>query len=192
MLDRLEISWKRSREHVHSPDPDYEAKLDAIVGLRDEVRASNGRLVLVYLDEVTIYHQPTLANAWEEKGHHQALAERSHQSNTPTRVVATLDLVTGQVVYRRRSKLDISELVGFYRDDLRPTYSKAVRSEDCRPHPPGARNPAATTRSNRAGREVLIRPSAAPIKARRSYTLGEEVDVSGRKQALPNGRRRQR
>ena len=126
LLDRLEISWKHSRDHIHSPDPDYEAKLDYIVGLRDEVRASDGRLVLVYLDELTYYRQPTLANAWEEFGH-QALAQRSHRSNTPSRVVATLDLVTGRVVRRQRSKIDILNLVAFYRDDLLPTYAQAER-----------------------------------------------------------------
>jgi len=83
--------------------------------------------VLAYLDEVTIYRQPTLANAWEERGPFQALAERSHQSNTSTRVVATLDLVSAQVIYRRRSKIGISDLVGFYRDDLCTAYPNAER-----------------------------------------------------------------
>ncbi len=126
LLDRLEISWKRSREHLHSPDPDYEAKLDQILGLRERVRASNGRLALVYLDEVTYYRQPTLANAWEEFGR-QALAERSYRSNTATRVVATLDPISGQVVSRQRSKIGILDLVGFYRDDLRKAYPQAER-----------------------------------------------------------------
>ncbi len=94
--------------------------------MREEVRAANGRLVLVYLDELTIYRQPTLANAWEEFGH-QALAERSLYSNTPTRLVATLDLVDGRVVYRCRSKIGILDLVGFYKDHLCPAYPKAER-----------------------------------------------------------------
>ncbi len=126
LLDRLEISWKRSRDHVHSPDPDYQAKLDSIIGLRDQVRASEGRLALVYLDEVTYYRQPTLANAWEASGK-QALAERSYRSNTATRVVATLDLVSGQVVSRQRSKIGILDLVGFYQNDLRKAYPRAKR-----------------------------------------------------------------
>lgn len=126
LLDRLEISWKRSRDHIHSPDPDYEAKLDYITGLRDEVRASNGRLVLVYIDEAAYYRQPTLANAWEEFGK-QTLAERSYRSNTPTRVVGALDLVSGKVTHRQRSKIGILDLVGFYRDDLCPAYAQAER-----------------------------------------------------------------
>ena len=127
MLDRLDISWKRSRQHVHSPDPDYLAKLDYIVGLREEVRTSNGRLVLVYLDEFTYYRQPTLANAWEERGPYQALAERSYRSNTTTRVVGALDLLEARTGYWRRSKIGIAELVGFYRDELCAAYPKAER-----------------------------------------------------------------
>jgi hypothetical protein len=83
-------------------------------------------LVLVYLDEVSYYRQPSLANAWEEFGQ-QPLAQLSYQSNTATRVVATLDLVTGQVVHRQRCQIAIFDLVGFYRDDLRPTYAQAER-----------------------------------------------------------------
>jgi hypothetical protein len=76
---------------------------------------------------VTIYRQPSLANAWEQHGFFQALAERSHQSDTKTRVVATLDLVSGRVLNRRRSKLGILDLVGFYKDQLCPTYGRAER-----------------------------------------------------------------
>jgi hypothetical protein len=126
LLDRLGISWGRSRYHIHSPDPNYEAKLDCIIGLTDEVRSSDGQLALVYLDEVTVYRQPTLANAWEQHGL-QALAERSYQSDTKTRVVATLDLVSGRVINRRRHKIGILDLVGFYKDELCSAYDGVER-----------------------------------------------------------------
>ncbi len=87
---------------------------------------SNGRLALVYLDEVTIYRQPTLAQAWEQHGW-QALAERSYQSDTVTRVVATLDLVSGRVLNRRRHKIGVEDLVGFYKDQLCPAYEECER-----------------------------------------------------------------
>lgn len=111
---------------MHSPDPDYEAKLAWVADLRAAVRSSPGRLVLVYLDEFTFYRQPTLANAWEERGPPQARAERSHRSNTPTRLVAGLDLLDGRVLYRRRSKIGIEDLVGFLAD-LRRAYPEAER-----------------------------------------------------------------
>lgn len=124
LLDRLDLSWKSSRWHIHSPDPDYDAKLAHVRTLAQAVRASAGRLALVYLDEFTFYRQPSLARAWEERGASQPLAERSHRANTPTRVLASLDLLDARTVFRRRSKIGIRELVGFYQD-LAHTYPNA-------------------------------------------------------------------
>jgi transposase len=124
LLARLEISWKRARMHVHSPDPNYHAKLAGVAKRVARVRAAPARFVFVYLDEFTFYRQPTLANAWEEQGHIQPGAERSHRSDTPTRVIGALNLLTGRVHYRRRSKIGIAEIVGFYQD-LRKAYPDA-------------------------------------------------------------------
>jgi transposase len=126
LLDRLGLSWKGSRWHVRSPDPDYDAKLAYVRALGRRVRAAAGRLVLVYLDELTFYRQPTLAPAWEERGPAQPLAERSHRSNTPSRVVASLNLLDARVTYRRRGKVGVDQMVGHYRD-LRRAYPDAER-----------------------------------------------------------------
>lgn len=114
LLDRLKIGWKRGRQHVHSPDPDYQAKLDYIKDLKAQARASAGRVVLLYQDEFTFYRQPTLANAYEERGHYQPLAELSYRSNDHTRIVATLDALTGRVTFLPRYRVGIPELVKFY------------------------------------------------------------------------------
>jgi hypothetical protein len=124
LLDRLGLSWQRGRLHLHSPDPDYLAKLERIAELRQRVQASNGRLVLVYLDEFSYYRQPTIAQAWAEKGQ-QPRATLSFRSNkTPTRVVGALDLLTGRVQHRQNRVIGIVELVEFYRD-LRQAYPTA-------------------------------------------------------------------
>jgi transposase len=116
LLDRLDLSWKGSRWHVHSPDLDYDAKRAHVHALVQAVRASAGSLALVYLDEVTFYRQPSLAHAWEERGAVQPLAERRHRSNTPTRVLASLDVLDARIRFRRRSEIGVAELVGFYQD----------------------------------------------------------------------------
>jgi len=126
LLDRLSISYKRGREHVHSPDPDYVDKLQFVDDLVRQARASAGCIIMLFEDEFTFYRQPTLAKAYEERGHCQSLAHRSYRSNTPTRVVATLDALTGQVIYHRRSKIDLDELVRFYRQ-VQETYAQAKR-----------------------------------------------------------------
>src|SRR5690349_1625832 len=61
LLHRLGLRWKGSRSHIHSPDPLYEAKRAEIARVVAEVEASGGggKMVLVYLDEVTTYRQPS-------------------------------------------------------------------------------------------------------------------------------------
>ena len=45
------------------------------------------RLLLAYLDEVTIERQPTVAAAFAPRGREQPRTERSHAADTLTRVV---------------------------------------------------------------------------------------------------------
>lgn len=125
LLDRLKISYKRGRDHVHSPDPDYLAKLAEIDRWVDLAR--RGEVVTLYLDELTYYRQPSLAKAYEARGRtQQPLAERSHRANTPTRVVATLDAVDGRVIYLQASRIGVRELVSLYQK-VRATYPQAPR-----------------------------------------------------------------
>lgn len=126
ILDRLEIVLKRGRQHVYSPDPDYDDKMAYVHEIISQARTSNGDIVAVYQDELTFYRQPTLANAFEERGHKQPLVDLSYSSNTKTRVVATMDALTGKVVYLRGSKTGLKELVGFYQK-LTKSYSDARR-----------------------------------------------------------------
>ena len=126
LLHRLGITYKRGRDYVHSPDGDYLAKLASIDQIVAAARASAGRLIALYMDEVTYYRQPTVARAYEEAGPEQARAVRSHRANTPTRVVAGLDVVTGRVLYRQASHLGIRELVAFYQQ-VRAGYPEAER-----------------------------------------------------------------
>jgi hypothetical protein len=126
ILDRLGISYQRGRDYIHSPDPDYEAKMAYIEGILAQSRACTGRLVALYLDELTYYRQPSLSSAWEERGEEQPRARRSYHSDTPTRVVATLDPADGRVVAWQGSKISIPRLVRFYQQ-LREAYPGAER-----------------------------------------------------------------
>jgi hypothetical protein len=47
---------KRGRSYIHSPDPDYEAKQAA----------------LLFLDQVSVYRQPTVGVAYEDVAYEQA------------------------------------------------------------------------------------------------------------------------
>ena len=71
LLERLDVVWKRARLSIRSPDPNYTAKREDIEGLLAQVRAEPKRLVLLYLDEVTIERQPSLASAYAPRGRQQ-------------------------------------------------------------------------------------------------------------------------
>jgi hypothetical protein len=110
----LGVRWKRAREHVHSPDPACDEKRIAIAASRTASRTSGGRVVTLFQDEVTLHRQPSLAAAWSARGRDHALAERSYRADAPTRIVGTLAAAAGRVLVRRRSKLTVPALVGFY------------------------------------------------------------------------------
>lgn len=126
ILDRLNVVWKRARAVIRSPDPNYEGKLADCADLLARVRERSARLVVLYLDEVTVERQPTLANAYAQRGGDQPRAQLSQRDNTLTRLVGALNAVSGQVTYRRASKITMSTLVQLYQD-VRAVYPAAER-----------------------------------------------------------------
>lgn len=114
VLQRLKIVWTRPRAAIRSPDPDYDAKRADVAAAVAQARARPGRIVAVYLDEMTITRQPTLAQTYAPQGHAQARALYSHRANTDTRVVAALDALTGRVCFQRAAKITVAVLVHFY------------------------------------------------------------------------------
>jgi len=127
LLKRCKISYQRARSYVHSPDPEYAIKLAGVQAVRMLARLAPSQVVVLYLDEVTIERQPSLAQAYAEQGgHEQPRADLGHASNTLTRLVATLEHSSGRVVYRRASKITLEVLVRFFQD-LRAAYPSVER-----------------------------------------------------------------
>jgi transposase len=124
LLKRLEISYQRGRDHIHSPDPHYEAKLawrDAVV---ERARASAGQVVALYQDELTYYRQPSVAQAYAQRGGDSPYAQRCPGKDTATRTTATLNPLTGRVEYWQGSRVSIPRLVAFYQQ-LHRAYPEA-------------------------------------------------------------------
>jgi hypothetical protein len=114
LLQRLEISYQRGRDYIHSPDPHYEGKLAWVDAVVERARASTGRVVALYQDELTYYRQPSLAQAYAERGECQPYAERCPGKDTVTRTTATLNALNGRVDYWQGSRVSIPRLVAFY------------------------------------------------------------------------------
>ena len=81
--------------------------------------------MFTYADQLTYYRQPSLAQAYELRGHAQPLAERSHAKNTAFRIMGALNAVSGQVTYRQRSHTNLACSVDFWYD-LRQAYPDAA------------------------------------------------------------------
>ena len=115
VLRRARIVWKRARAAIRSPDPDYDAKLADVAAAVAAAQAQPGRVIAVYLDEVTVERQPTVAHAYAPTGSsEQARAVRSPKSNTVTRILGALNALTGGVFHRRAGKITVGFLVAFY------------------------------------------------------------------------------
>ncbi len=124
VLKRLRISYKRGRSYVHSPDPNYQQKMDLIAQCLLKVWYAPEKYVLLYQDEFTIYRQPTVARDYEQMGEFQSLARRSHKSDTEFRGMGALNAITGQVTYQQAYKANVRQLTRFY-DAIAADYPQA-------------------------------------------------------------------
>ena len=124
LLKRLEISYKRGRSYIHSPDIYYQQKMDRIALCLLKAWYEPEKYVLLYQDEFSYYRQPTVARDYESMGMFQPLARRSHRSDTAFRGIGALNAITGQVTYQQASRTSIPRLVKFY-DALALDYPKA-------------------------------------------------------------------
>lgn len=114
LLARLQIHWKRARQHLHSPDPNYVEKLRQVHIRVHEAQVGDQAGVLFFADEFSLYRQPSLAPAYGPAGHRQPLAELGHKSNYTWRIAAGIHLFTGQVLYEQARYLDVEHLTHFY------------------------------------------------------------------------------
>lgn len=126
IMERLGLTWQRARSHIHSPDPNYPAKLRDVAHVVAEAHAHPTQIAAVYLDEVTVTRQPTLSHGYGRAGADQVRAERSLAADCDLRIVGSLDVVTGRVVTRRAKAMTLAVLAGFFQD-LRAAYPHAER-----------------------------------------------------------------
>jgi transposase len=124
LLLRLGIRRKRARAYLHSPDPDYGAKVAYLQQCWQQVQADPVRYVLLYLDEFAFERQPSLSVAYAARGSKTPLAHWSYRTNTQCRGLGALNALTGQLTYCQHSKITTSVLSAFYAQ-LRQAYPQA-------------------------------------------------------------------
>lgn len=126
VLKRLGFSRKQALHFVHSPDPEYHRKWQAILAAFKAACEQPDKVVLLFLDELTYYRRPSKAPAYHGRGKRQPKAMEAAQANTQTRLVAVLDGYTGRVTYLQRSKIGQAALVTFYAQ-VRAAYPAAEK-----------------------------------------------------------------
>jgi transposase len=115
VLRRLNIHYKRGRQYVHSPDPQYDEKLQAIEVAKGQVQADPQRYVLLYQDELTYYRRPSLAQAYGLAAQDDLRADQGFLPNRKRRIAATLDVISGRVIACQRASFNRRHLLAYFR-----------------------------------------------------------------------------
>lgn len=123
-LERHGFSYKRGQPHLHSPDPDYEKKKEAVDEALTLTRANPEKCVLLYEDEASFYRQPTQASLYSPKGREQPHLPYACGSNTVMRVAGFLDAISGALHAWDASKITASKLAKCFKEILE-RYEKA-------------------------------------------------------------------
>ena len=126
VLKRLGFSRKQALYFVHSPDVDFRSKWQAVLRAFADAVNHPTEAVLLFLDELTYYRRPGKAPAYHTRGKTQPLALEAACYNTQTRLVATLNGLTGQVLYLQRRMIGKEALAAFYAQ-VRTAYPTAQR-----------------------------------------------------------------
>jgi hypothetical protein len=113
-LRRCGLVYTRGRRHVHSPDPDYGAKLARVATITWYSRQAPQQIVRLYEDEVTYYRRATVATAFAPVGADQPRAEQGLGANTSRRIAGCLDAATGQLFSWQRAHFDAHTLLRYY------------------------------------------------------------------------------
>ena len=162
MLHRCGLRYKRGRHYLQSPDPQYQQKRDSAVACVTAARLQPRRVITLYLDEMSYYRQPTLSRAWSEKGAlHQPRARLSYHGNNLRRLMAALDVVTGEVICEQWPKIGVRRLAAFYQV-LRRHYPKAQVIHLIQDNWPIHFYPPVAEAAAAAGVEMVRLPTYAP------------------------------
>lgn len=124
MLNRFGLRYKRGREYIHSPDPDYDLKLSYIRAAERLARSQPEHYILLYQDEVTYYRRPSLARAYARKCSKMPLAYQGRTTNKRRRIAGALDAIRGTVIAQQRSSFNRRRLIAYYRE-IEATYPNA-------------------------------------------------------------------
>jgi hypothetical protein len=124
LLNALRMHYKRGRQALHSPDPNYAALRDQAQSCVLATQSDPHRVITLYLDEFSFYRWPSVAPVYALAGRQQPVARLIPAYNTRGRLIVALVVATGRVLYRQRAHIDLGQLVGFM-FDIRAAFPQA-------------------------------------------------------------------
>lgn len=135
ILQRLDIRFRLSWAYQTTPDPFTREKLAWIAEVCERAQQQPERVVVLWLDELTVYQSPSVAPTWSDGQRRAAKAHQATNDEAYRRIVATLNHSNGQVHYHLRRKVGVQALSAFYAY-LRRQYPDAQQIyviQDCCP-----------------------------------------------------------
>ena len=126
VLKRLGFSRKKALYFIHSPDPDYRYKWQIILAAYQEAVTNPEQVILLFQDELTYYRRAKIGKSLQRRGIKQRRHRHTAGANTKARITAALNALTGQVIYRQRSKIGVKVLIDFYAQ-IRAAYPEVQR-----------------------------------------------------------------
>ncbi|HVX57184.1 MAG TPA: IS630 family transposase [Candidatus Saccharimonadales bacterium] len=122
-LRRLGYRLVRPVPFVASPDPQYQEKAARLEELRQQAR--DGKIVLVYEDEVDLHLLPGVTRCWTRKGRQKRV--RTPGKNVKRYGYGAVDMVSGHIVFQTSEHknsasfvLLVKALLNHYENDDRP------------------------------------------------------------------------
>lgn len=124
VMRSLGVHYKASRSYIHSPDMAYKTKLDRI--LNHIKNLDNQKEILVFMDQLTFYNQPSTADAYAKRGKQQAKAKRALGAEKTGRVLGAINAFTGQGTFLQKSKITVPQLIAFFNDLIKTYPNKKI------------------------------------------------------------------
>ena len=135
VLKRLDISYRHSWAYAVSPDPFATEKLAWIDEVCEQAQAHPDQVLVLWLDELTVYQSPSEAPVWGASEGRARKAIQATKQAQICRIVGTLSHTTGEVRFHARQKVGVKALCQFYaylRQEY-PNYERIYVIQDCCP-----------------------------------------------------------
>ena len=160
-LKRFAFVYKRGREAIHSPDPDYDLKLAYIEAAKAQSLARPEVVVLLFQDELTYYRRPSLASAYAAKASKEPKAALGWSSNKKRRISGSMNWQTGAVLSQQLERFGVAQLKRYYQK-LEAAYPQAERIYLVQDNWPVHRHPELLAFFSSSRIQPLFLPTYAP------------------------------